>query len=89
MPITDDVWGAVMSVCMRAIPKSMTFTKPSRVTITFPGLMSRWTMPCACAEASAAAIFCVRSTDCIGVSRRPPARNSASVRPSTNSITMY
>ena len=77
------------SVCIRAMPKSITFTNPSRVTITFPGLMSRWTIPCACAEASASAIFRVSSTACTIVGRRPLARKSASVRPSTNSITMY
>ena len=31
----------------RAMPKSSTFTRPAPVTITLPGLMSRWTMPMA------------------------------------------
>ena len=44
------------------MPKSITLTLPSRVTITFAGLMSRWTMPCACATDSACAIFCASST---------------------------
>ncbi len=74
---------------MRAMPKSMTFTVPSRVTMTLPGLMSRWMTPCACAAASAPQIFCAISADWTGVGRRPAARNSARVRPSTNSITMY
>ena len=56
MPSTDEVCGAVStSVGIRAMPKSITFTMPSRVTITLPGLMSRWIMPCACAAASALA----------------------------------
>ena len=29
----------------RAMPKSMTFTSPARVSITLPGLMSRWMIP--------------------------------------------
>ncbi len=29
----------------RAIPKSVTFTFPSRPNRMFPGLMSRWTTP--------------------------------------------
>ena len=34
------------------IPKSVTFTRPSRATRMLPGLMSRWSTPrsCACAE---------------------------------------
>ncbi len=39
----------------RAMPKSRTFTIPSLRTITFSGLMSRWTMPRWCAAASARA----------------------------------
>jgi len=37
----------------RAIPKSVTFTPPSSVMRTLPGLMSRWTTPWRWAEASA------------------------------------
>ena len=33
----------------RASPKSVTFARPSEVSITFAGLTSRWTSPCACA----------------------------------------
>jgi hypothetical protein len=39
-----------------ARPKSTTLTRPSEPTITFPGLKSRWTIPAACAAASASAI---------------------------------
>ena len=34
------------SLCILARPKSRIFTFPSRVTIRFDGLISRWTMPC-------------------------------------------
>ena len=89
MPITEDVWGAVASDCRRAMPKSMTFTSPARVTITLAGLMSRCTMPCACAAASAPEILSANSTPWIGVGLPPPARNDARVRPSMYSMTMY
>ena len=39
-----------------ARPKSRTFTSPCSFTMMFPGLRSRWTMPAACARASASAI---------------------------------
>src|SRR3982751_3873225 len=67
VPITDDVCGAVASVCSRAMPKSITFTAPDRVTITFAGLMSRWMMPCSCAAWSADATFSASSTAGAGV----------------------
>lgn len=36
---------AAVSAMARAMPKSMTLTEPSLVTMTLAGLMSRWTMP--------------------------------------------
>ena len=39
----------------RARPKSSTFTMPSSRTLIFPGLRSRWTMPCWWAASSASA----------------------------------
>ena len=39
-----------------ARPKSRIFTQPSRDTMTFSGLRSRWTMPEACAFARPSAI---------------------------------
>ncbi len=39
-----------------ARPKSSTFTAPSRRTLIFAGLRSRWMMPCSCAASSASAI---------------------------------
>ena len=57
MPSTADVCGAVSGPLINlAMPKSITSTLPSRVTMTFAGLMSRWITPSACAAASASAI---------------------------------
>jgi hypothetical protein len=39
-----------------ARPKSSTLTVPSRVTLTFAGFRSRWTIPPSCAASSASAI---------------------------------
>jgi hypothetical protein len=45
--MTWAVWVMVtwLSDSARAMPKSMTFTSPVRVSMTLPGLMSRCTMP--------------------------------------------
>jgi hypothetical protein len=40
----------------RAMPKSVTFSRPSGLTSTLCGLMSRWTIPCLCANPIAARI---------------------------------
>ena len=47
MPTTAAVWVIVVeaSLTARAMPKSITFTSPVGVSITLPGLMSRWMMP--------------------------------------------
>ena len=47
MPTTAAVWVIAedASLIARAIPKSITFTSPLGVSITLPGLMSRWMMP--------------------------------------------
>ena len=47
MPTTAAVWVIVedASEIARAIPKSITLTSPAGVSITLPGLMSRWMMP--------------------------------------------
>ncbi len=47
VPITAAVWVIVdeLSEIARAMPKSITFTSPAGVSMTFPGLMSRWMMP--------------------------------------------
>ncbi len=72
----------------RAIPRSISLTRPSGVSITFAGLTSRCTIPAACATASAsptrAAIMVARSAGS-GPSCRT---TSASVVPGTSSMTM-
>ena len=47
MPTTAAVCVIVLdaSDMARAIPKSITLTSPAGVSITLPGLMSRWMMP--------------------------------------------
>ncbi|BDZ42087.1 hypothetical protein GCM10025865_13860 [Paraoerskovia sediminicola] len=90
VPMTD--WVCVIvaaeSAMARAIPKSMTFTVPVGVIITFAGLMSRWTIPAWCeyssAESTPAAISTASSmgTEC------PSRTMSRTVWPSTYSMTM-
>ena len=48
MPITAEVCVIVVAplASARAMPKSMTLTWPVWVSMTLPGLMSRWMMPC-------------------------------------------
>jgi hypothetical protein len=47
VPMTCAVWVMVAceSLTARAMPKSITLTSPVRVSITLPGLMSRWMIP--------------------------------------------
>ena len=72
----------------RAIPKSATFTRPSRVTRMFPGLTSRWTKPRSCAAASARAAWATSRAAARGGSA--PLRRMIVARssPSTSSMTM-
>ena len=42
------------SATLRAMPKSVSLTRPSSATSTLPGLTSRWVMPLRCAARSAA-----------------------------------
>jgi hypothetical protein len=70
-----------------ASPKSSTFTRPSRRTMTFSGLMSRWMMPAACAAASAETVWAAMSSSA-GGARPSRLTSSRSVLPSTHSMTM-
>ena len=47
VPTTAAVWVIVLcaSDIARAMPKSITLTSPAGVSITLPGLMSRWMIP--------------------------------------------
>ena len=69
-----------------ARPKSSTFTVPSVRSFTLAGLRSRCTMPCACAASSASAI-CRAMGSASSSGTGPCAIRSASVGPSTSSIT--
>ncbi|OLT09942.1 hypothetical protein BJF77_09205 [Kocuria sp. CNJ-770] len=76
-----------VSSTARAIPKSMTFTWRSGVTITFAGLMSRWTIPARWLYSRASRIPRVMSTASRGVTASSWI-SSRKVRPGTYSITM-
>src|SRR5262245_25728331 len=76
--------GAGSSVFAR--PKSSTFTVPSGRTWMLAGFRSRWMIPRSCAASSASAIcFAIGNASTKGTA--PCAIRSASVGPSTNSIT--
>ena len=73
----------------RAMPKSVTFARPSSSTMTFWGLKSRWMTPRRWAKRAARRIWIVRSAASAG-SSGPCSRTSCfSVRPATYSIAMY
>ena len=79
----------MIDACL-ASPKSRTLTVPADEILMLPGFRSRWTIPRSCAAAMASAICRAMATDLsIGSPRAPPrsAMHSASVWPSTNSIT--
>ena len=88
--MTFAVWVTVaeVSATARAMPKSMTFTAPDCVIITFAGLMSRWMMPLRWLNSSALQMSAVISMARCHGSRPSLRRMSRSVRPSTNSMTM-
>ena len=56
VPMIEPV-SVICDVPDRAIPKSVTFSRPSGATTTLCGLMSRWTIPLRCAKPSAARIW--------------------------------
>ena len=72
----------------RAMPKSVTFTRPSPSTRTLCGLMSRWTIPWRCAKRSAERICRAYST-ATGTGAGPRVTiSSLSERPSRYSMAM-
>ena len=72
----------------RAIPKSVTFKRPSGPTSTLCGLMSRWTIPCLWAAPTAARI-CRAYSIAIRTGAEPRLTiSSFSERPSRYSIAM-
>ena len=73
----------------RAMPKSVTFARPSSSTMTFCGLKSRWMIPRRCAKRAARRIWTVTSTARWGSSGPCSTMICFSVRPWTNSIAMY
>jgi len=74
------------AVTVFARPKSSTFTVPFDRSLMFAGFKSRWMIPCSCAASSASAIcFAIGNASSIGIGPLPI--RSASVGPSTSSIT--
>ena len=65
------IWASAIA---RAIPKSVTSTRPSWASRMLPGLMSRWTIPRAWAAASARATSAAIRADCGRRQRARPAQ---------------
>ena len=79
---------AASSPSARANPKSASFGTPSDVRSMFPGLMSRWMIPAACACPKPSQTWLMILIDSsTGIA--PVLSLSASVPPSTYSMTMY
>ena len=90
VPTTVWVWVTVEaeSSMARAMPKSMTFTAPVEVSMMFPGLMSRWTIPTRWEYSRASRTpETISAASAIGTAS-PSLRSSRTVCPSTYSMTM-
>ncbi len=89
--VPSTAWDWVSAACVsstaRAIPKSMTLTLPSGVTLTLAGLMSRCTIPARWLKDRASMMPSMYSMACSGVTPGP-CMSSRSVRPGTYSMTM-
>ena len=72
----------------RAMPKSVTFNRPSGSTITLCGLRSRWMIPRLCANRAARRIWIVRSIARAGSSGASSWTTRFSERPSSYSMAM-
>jgi len=88
LPMTRPLRVMDSAPAARAIPKSTTFTRLSRVSITLPGFTSRCTTPLSCAAASARLTSVEISTARSGGSAVSRRRMSPRVSPSTISVTM-
>ena len=82
--IATDEPGSPSSALAR--PKSRSFTVPAGVTFTFAGFRSRWMIPRSWASSRASAI-CRAMPSASSSGTGPRASRSASVSPSTSSIT--
>jgi hypothetical protein len=70
------------------MPKSVSFSVRPSWIMTFSGLTSRWTMPCACAASSAREIWSVMATATSAGSSGCWAPKSLSVGPVSSSAAM-
>ena len=71
-----------------AMPKSSTFAYPSGLSMMFSGLMSRWTMPAACAADESLGDLRGDVQRLAGPGPRAGNRDFAASAPSTNSVAM-
>lgn len=88
VPITTLVAVSVVLTSARAMPKSVTVTRPSAPSIRLDGLTSRCTISCWCAACRASSAVASRPRACSGAIGPPSVRTLSSGRPSTSSITM-
>ena len=72
----------------RAMPKSVTFARPSASTMTLWGLRSRWMIPRLCAKRAARRIWMARSIARPGSTWPSFLTSCLRVTPSRNSIAM-
>ena len=87
VPITVPVWVMPTPSAARAMPKSVTLTWPSGVTIRLAGFTSRCTIPATWAAASASPVCAIRSRTASGSRSRPAISSRESGCPSTSSMT--
>ena len=86
-PTSSPVPVIVSSPAARAIPKSVSFTRPSCPSRMLPGLTSRWVMPAACAASSAPRMASPTVATRSGCSGPSSLITSASDRDGTSSMT--
>ncbi|CNK98240.1 Uncharacterised protein [Mycobacterium tuberculosis] len=89
MPMTWPVAVSGTWSAMRAMPKSVIFTRPSGVMRRFPGLMSRCTRPAACAAWRAEAVCATMSSVLSALSEPSRSRMVDRASPGTSSMTRY
>ena len=87
MPMIEPVW-VISEAPARAMPKSVTLTRPSSSMITLCGLRSRCTTLRRCAKRAARSTCSVSSIARSGASGASSRTIESSERPSRNSIAM-
>jgi len=88
-PTSAPVAVIVPSPAIRAMPKSVSTTRPFSSTSTLSGLTSRCTMPARCAAPSASATCSTTIAATSGSGTPRACRNFESDGPRTSSVTRY